>query len=66
MKIDSKKTIDNYRSCRSVVTFANRFVREISERMKNEDIISISDFEGEIKLIKHNGIHMERRVWKWC
>lgn len=48
--------IDNYRSCRSVVTFANRFVREISERMKNEDIISISDFEGETKLIKHNGI----------
>lgn len=54
--------IDNYRSCRSVVTFANRFVREISERMKNEDIISISDFEGETKLIKHNGIHMETAV----
>lgn len=54
--------IDNYRSCKSVVAFANRFVKEISERMKSEDIVSVSDYEGETKLIKHNGQYMETAV----
>lgn len=54
--------IDNYRSCKSVVAFANQFVKEISERMKSEDIVSVSDYEGETKLIKHNGQYMETAV----
>lgn len=53
--------IENYRSSKSVVSFANRFVREISLRMKTEDIIAVSNEEGEVKLIKH-GQRMELAV----
>ncbi len=51
--------IDNYRSCKSVVRFANKFVRSVSERMKSEDIVSVSDNNGEVKLIKHSCENME-------
>lgn len=54
--------IDNYRSCKSVVNFANKFVKGISERIKVEDIISVSDYQGETKLIKHNGSHIETAI----
>ena len=51
--------IDNYRSCKSVVAFANRFVKEISARMKTEDITAVTDISGEVKLIKHSTGNME-------
>lgn len=51
--------IDNYRSCTSIVSFANHFVKEISERMKTEDINAVTDNIGEVKLIKHSGANME-------
>lgn len=54
--------IDNYRSCRSVVRFANQFVRSISERMKSEDIIAVSENLGEVKLIKYSSANMETEL----
>ncbi|MBP3746306.1 MAG: ATP-dependent helicase, partial [Ruminococcus sp.] len=51
--------IDNYRSCRSIVSFANQFVKTISERMKTEDIAAVKESEGQVKLIKHSGADME-------
>ena len=51
--------IDNYRSSISIVSFANRFVKEISERMKTEDINAVTENTGEVKLIKHSGTNME-------
>ena len=51
--------IDNYRSCKSIVSFANQFVKSISDRMKTEDIIAVSENTGEVKLIKHSGANME-------
>ncbi len=54
--------IDNYRSCKSIVSFANRFVKEISDRMKDEDIIAASETDGETKLIKHSGQYIETAV----
>ena len=51
--------IENYRSCQSVVSFANQFVKTISERMKTEDIIAVKDSIGEVKLIKHSSSNME-------
>lgn len=51
--------IDNYRSCKSIVSFANQFVKSISDRMKTEDIIAVSENTGEVKLIKHSGTNME-------
>lgn len=54
--------IDNYRSCMSVIRFANRFVTEIPDRMKNEEIHAVTDSMGEVKLIKHNGNNMETAI----
>ena len=51
--------IDNYRSCQSIVSFADQFAKTISERMKAEDISAVSNDTGEVKLIKHSGVNME-------
>ncbi|MGN0648595.1 MAG: RecQ family ATP-dependent DNA helicase [Oscillospiraceae bacterium] len=51
--------IDNYRSCLSVVAFANQFVKSISDRMKTEDIAAVTENSGEVKLIKHSVANME-------
>ena len=51
--------IDNYRSCPSVVAFANQFVKSISDRMKTEDITAVTENSGEVKLIKHSVANME-------
>ena len=51
--------IDNYRSCQSIVSFANQFVKTISNRMKTEDIAAVNNSAGEVKLIKHSGANME-------
>lgn len=51
--------IDNYRSSRSVVYFANQFVKSISKRMKSEDIRAVTDDEGEVRLIKHISKNIE-------
>ncbi len=50
---------DNYRSCTSIIKFANRFVTEISGRMKMGDIRAVTDATGEVRLIKHSDENME-------
>ncbi len=56
--------IDNYRSCTSIIVFANRFVKEIPNRMKKEDIRTVMDSVGEVKLIKHSSVNMEIAIVK--
>ncbi len=51
--------IDNYRSCQSIVSFANQFVKSITSRMKTEDIIAVSENTGVVKVIKHSSANME-------
>ena len=51
--------IENYRSCQSVVSFANQFAKTIVDRMKTEDIIAVKGSIGEVKLIKHSSSNME-------
>lgn len=53
---------DNYRSCKSIVNFANHFVTCISDRMKTEAIHAVSDCDGEVLLIKHSGQNMENAI----
>jgi len=53
---------ENYRSCKNVVAFANRFVKELPCRMKSEDITAFRDIEGEVKLIKHISGNMENAL----
>lgn len=56
--------IDNYRSCANIIRFANRFVTEISDRMKVEEIQAVTDVAGEVRLIKHSGQNMETALVK--
>ena len=51
--------VDNYRSCKDIVSFANHFVNTISDRMKKEDIHAVSDNNGEVRMIRHIGANME-------
>jgi len=54
--------VENYRSCRAVVSLANTFAETITERMKTSPIISMSDNDGEVKLIRHRTRNMETAV----
>ncbi len=53
---------ENYRSCKSIVSFTNHFVKELPFRMKSEDIIAFTDIKGEVKLIKHISVNMENAL----
>lgn len=53
--IDEKKAVkyelvDNYRSCKSVVAFANAYARGFKRRMKESEIVSMSSDSGEVEL----------------
>lgn len=54
--------IYNYRSCKSIITFANRFAKDISNRLKTEDIRAVTDNTGEVRLIKHSSDNMETAI----
>lgn len=54
--------IDNYRSSRKIVDFANSFVKCIPDRMKTEEIIAYKKSEGEVSLIKHRYNYFEYAV----
>lgn len=51
--------VQNYRSTKSIVSFSNRFVKSISDRMKSEDIQAVADESGEVVLIKHYDENLE-------
>lgn len=51
--------LDNYRSCKSIVNFANRFALSISERLKSKPIHAVSNEIGVVRFIKHVGSNME-------
>ena len=44
---------ENYRSHRHIVDAANGFARNIKQRIKSTPIISISQENGEVKIVKH-------------
>ena len=41
---------DNYRSDAAVVEYANRFVQQIPNRMKNKPIVAVSEKQGEVRV----------------
>jgi ATP-dependent DNA helicase RecQ len=45
--------IENYRSARKVVKFANEFVMKISRRMKTTPIVSMNQDEGVVRITRH-------------
>ena len=44
---------ENYRSHRHIVDAANDFARGIRQRIKSTPIISMSQEDGEVKIVKH-------------
>lgn len=54
--------VENYRSCKAVVSLANAYAETITERMKVSPIISMSETEGEVKLIRYNSRNIETAV----
>ena len=54
--------VENYRSCKEVVSLANAYAETITERMKVSPIISMSEAEGEVKLIRYNSRNIETAI----
>ena len=53
---------ENYRSRRAVVSLANAFAKTITDRMKVDPIVSISDQCGEVKIIRYRSRNIETAV----
>ena len=56
---------ENYRSRRHIVDAANDFARNIRQRIKSTPIISMSQEEGEVKIVKHPYEIQEKRVYMY-
>ena len=53
---------ENYRSRRAVVSLANAFAKTITDRMKVDPIVSMSDQCGEVKIIRYRSRNIETAV----
>ena len=56
---------ENYRSRRHIVDAANDFARNIRQRIKSTPIISMSQEDGEVKIVKHPYEIQEKRVYMY-
>ncbi|MCD8122402.1 MAG: RecQ family ATP-dependent DNA helicase [Clostridiales bacterium] len=54
--------LDNYRSSRRIVAFANVYAQTIVKRMKNNPIHAVKEEDGEVTLIRFRDNHFERAV----
>lgn len=53
---------ENFRSRRNLVALANAFAHSIQTRMKTEDIRAVQREDGDVRIIRHTGGHLERPV----
>ena len=56
---------ENYRSRRHIVDAANDFARNIRQRIKSTPIISMSQEDGEVNIVKHPYEIQEKRVYMY-
>lgn len=56
---------ENYRSFHHIVDAANDFARNIRQRMKSDPIISMSQEDGEVRIVKHPYQIQEKRVYMY-
>lgn len=54
--------VDDYRSSKSIVAFANAFVRCLSNRLKSVEVNAVSDSVGTVVLTKHTCTHLENAI----
>lgn len=46
--------IENYRSGKNIIVFANAFAKTIQSRMKTDNCVPVKDYDGVVKITKHN------------
>jgi len=56
---------ENYRSLRHIVDTANDFARSIRQRIKSTPIISMSQEDGEVRIVKHPYEIQEKKVYMY-
>lgn len=56
---------ENYRSLRHIVDTANDFARNIRQRIKSTPIISMSQEDGEVRIVKHPYEILEKKVYMY-
>ena len=56
---------ENYRSLRHIVNAANDFARNIRQRIKSTPIISMSQEDGEVRIVKHPYEIQEKKVYMY-
>ena len=56
---------ENYRSLRHIVDTANEFARNIRQRIKSTPIISMSQEDGEVRIVKHPYEILEKKVYMY-
>ena len=56
---------ENYRSFRHIVEAANDFAHNIRQRIKSAPIISMSQEDGEVRIVKHPYEIQEKRVYMY-
>lgn len=49
---------ENYRSCRNIVQFSDRFIHRLDNRMKKQGCTAISQESGQVFLTKHNSSNL--------
>uniref|UniRef100_UPI003FEF86CE UvrD-helicase domain-containing protein n=1 Tax=Prevotella sp. TaxID=59823 RepID=UPI003FEF86CE len=56
---------ENYRSLRHIVNAANDFAHNIRQRIKSTPIISMSQEDGEVRIVKHPYEIQEKKVYMY-
>ncbi len=56
---------ENYRSLRHIVNAANDFARNIRQRIKSTPIISMSQEDGEVRIVKHPYEIQKKKVYMY-
>ncbi|MEE1460675.1 MAG: AAA family ATPase, partial [Segatella copri] len=56
---------ENYRSLRHILDTANDFARNIRQRIKSTPIISMSQEDGEVRIVKHPYEIQEKKVYMY-
>ncbi|MBR7084902.1 MAG: RecQ family ATP-dependent DNA helicase, partial [Oscillospiraceae bacterium] len=54
--------LENYRSDRKIIDFANKFVKSLSNRMKKQPVLAVSQSKGTVKLIQYHSRNLESAV----
>jgi ATP-dependent DNA helicase RecQ len=56
------ETTENYRSSQNVVNYANSFIKNINNRMKNTPIIPIRNYSGCVEVVHHESEYMYQPI----